>query len=86
MSVELNVVASNAAADLTADQPTFMIYIWRRRYKQMIGRAGRAGFATTGKSYLLCDERELPMVKDMLRGELPEVRGALLYCRLPSCY
>lgn len=38
----------------------------------MVGRAGRAGFAETGESYLLFESRDFPKVKDILTAPMDE--------------
>ena len=48
------------------------------RYKQMVGRAGRAGHAARGDSYLLCESTAGPAVETMLRTPMPRVDSCLL--------
>ncbi|KAF5286180.1 hypothetical protein FQR65_LT12938 [Abscondita terminalis] len=47
------------------------------RYKQMIGRAGRAGFGEIGESILLCNQDELSKVKDLLLSPMDETLSKL---------
>ena len=49
------------------------------RYKQMIGRAGRAGHADQGDSYLLCESSDGREVEAMLRASMPRVESCLLF-------
>ena len=50
------------------------------KYKQMIGRAGRAGHAAAGDSYLLCKREESEAVETMLRGAMPPSDSVMLEC------
>lgn len=47
------------------------------RYKQMIGRAGRAGFGETGESILICKTSEAQKVKQLLSSTMDEVTSSL---------
>ncbi len=44
----------------------------------MVGRAGRAGHAARGDSYLLCESTAGPAVETMLRTPMPRVDSCLL--------
>ena len=55
-------------------------------YKQMVGRAGRAGFDTAGESFLLVPERDKAKVREMLAGPMDVCRSCILdeggkFCR-----
>ncbi|XP_030046424.1 helicase POLQ-like [Microcaecilia unicolor] len=58
-------------------------FLKRAQYKQMIGRAGRAGIDTAGESILIAQEKEKQLVKDLISRPLENCYSSLLhdYCK-----
>ncbi len=47
-------------------------------YKQMVGRAGRKGIDVKGESVLICKQRDIGRVKQLLSTGMPSVSSCLL--------
>lgn len=50
-----------------------MDFISLSRYKQMVGRAGRAGLGETGESILICEKADLPKIRKLFMSPMDEV-------------
>lgn len=48
------------------------------RYKQMIGRAGRAGKAETGESILICDQKDYQKLVNLLTSRMDSTTSAFI--------
>lgn len=52
-------------------------FLKRNQYKQMIGRAGRAGIDTAGESILLLQEKDKQQVLELIHGRLEDCHSRL---------
>ncbi|XP_052055551.1 helicase POLQ-like isoform X2 [Apodemus sylvaticus] len=53
-------------------------FLKRNQYKQMIGRAGRAGIDTAGESILLLQEKDKQQVLELINGPLEDCHSRLV--------
>ncbi|XP_062431099.1 helicase POLQ-like isoform X2 [Rhea pennata] len=53
-------------------------FLKKNQYKQMIGRAGRAGIDTTGESILIVQEKDKQLVQDLVNSPLENCYSNLL--------
>ncbi|KAF6203034.1 hypothetical protein GE061_003447 [Apolygus lucorum] len=65
-------------------------FMSKSTYKQMIGRAGRAGLAEKGESYLICKPQEAGLVRNMLTNSMDcctsQLAGEDLKTFIVSCF
>ncbi|XP_064631706.1 helicase POLQ-like [Lineus longissimus] len=54
-------------------------FLSRSQYKQMIGRAGRAGIDTSGESILVMKSTDLKKVKELIDGPFEKCCSSLMY-------
>lgn len=63
-------------------------FLKRSQYKQMVGRAGRAGIDTEGESILILQDKDRNMVRGTQRGDVgesPDTCGHTADCLSTVC-
>uniref|UniRef100_UPI0035901671 helicase POLQ-like isoform X1 n=3 Tax=Myxine glutinosa TaxID=7769 RepID=UPI0035901671 len=56
-----------------------MDFLSRTQYKQMVGRAGRAGIDSAGESIVICANKDRAKVLDLVSGSFERCQSSLLY-------
>uniref|UniRef100_A0A8C4Q377 Helicase, POLQ like n=1 Tax=Eptatretus burgeri TaxID=7764 RepID=A0A8C4Q377_EPTBU len=56
-----------------------MDFLSRTQYKQMVGRAGRAGIDSAGESIVICMNKDKTKVLDLVSGSFEKCQSSLLY-------
>lgn len=54
-------------------------FISLAQYKQMVGRAGRAGLSEVGQSILICEQRDMDRVRLLLNAPMDETISKFSY-------